>query len=77
MIFKQHGTPLDAILLKVIFPFLFRSGLIKQLPRRQLWHRPIRPEPAASQSINLESRKPGQKAIRPHAVATLGQKRAA
>lgn len=77
MILKQHGTPLDAILLKVIFPFLFRSGLRKQLPRWQLWHREIRPKPAASQAINLESRKPGQKAIRPRPTTTLSQKRAA
>lgn len=77
MTIKQRGTPLDAILLKVIFPFLYRSGLRKQLPRWQLWHREIRPKPAPSQAINLESRKPGQKAIRPKPAAALPQKRAA
>jgi len=76
MIIKQRGTPLDAILLKVIFPFLFRSGLRKQLPRWQLWHREVRPKPAASQATNLESRKPGQKAIRSQHATALARKRA-
>jgi len=77
MFIKQRGTPLDAILLKVIFPFLFRSGLRKQLPGWQLWHRDLPAKPAPSQAINLECRKPGQKAIRSRLVAALSQKRAA
>ena len=76
MTIKQRGTPLDAILLKVILPFLFSSGLRKQLPRWQLWHTNVSPKPAPSHVLNLAPRRSPQKA-QPHPSAALGHKRAA
>ncbi|MHB0870996.1 MAG: hypothetical protein ACYC66_15000 [Chloroflexota bacterium] len=77
MAIKQRGTPLDAILLKVIYPFLFRSGLRKQLHRWQLWHRDVPVEAAPSPALNLVSRIQTQEAIKPQRARALSQKRVA
>ncbi|GEM_PF-6173689 len=77
MTIKQRGTPLDTILLKVVYPFLYHSGLRKQLPRWQLWHREVPNAPAPSPAISLESRRRRQKATRQLPATTLSHKRAA
>lgn len=77
MAIKQRGTPLDAILLKVIYPFLFRSRLRKPLQRLQLWHREVPVSTAPSPALNLASRIPAQEAVKPRPAGALTQKRAA
>lgn len=77
MAIKQRGTPLDAVLLKVLYPFLFRSGLRKQLHRWQLWHRDVPAKPAPSHAINLATRMPTKEANQPQPAPALSQKRAA
>ena len=77
MAIKQRGTPLDAILLKVIYPSLFRSRLRKLLHRWQLWHRDVPVRPAPSPVLNLAPRMPSQEAIQPQPAQVLSHKRAA
>ncbi len=77
MAIKQRGTPLDAILLKVIYPFLFRSRLRKQLHRWQLWHRDVPAKRTQSPVLNLAPRMPAQEALQPQSAQALSQKRAA
>ncbi len=77
MAIKQRGTPLDAILLKVIYPFLFRSRLRKRLQRWQLWHRDVPARPAPPPALNLAPRMPAQEALQPQPARALSQKRAA
>lgn len=77
MAIKQRGTPLDTILLKVIYPFLFRSGLRKQLQRWQLWHRSVGQKPAPPHALNLMTKRSAQKVIESQPARALSQKRAA
>ncbi len=83
MAIKQRETPLDGILLKVVFPILFSSGLGRQLLRWQIWHQDASshseqlegPEPA--NVADLVARLPVSRLTRPLAGPTLRQKRAA
>jgi hypothetical protein len=77
MAIKQRGTPLDAILLEVIYPFLFRSGLRKQLHRWQVWHRPVPETTALVHVLNLVPRISSQKALQSLPTRALSEKRAA
>jgi hypothetical protein len=77
MAIKQRGTPLDAILLKVIYPLLFRSRLRKPLHRLQLWHREVPIKTAPSAVLNLAPKMPAQEALQPEPARTLSERRAA
>ncbi len=77
MAIKQRGTPLDAILLEIIYPYIFRSGLRRQLQRWQIWHRTVPDGPAPAHPINLAIRISAQKVLQRRPSQTLSQKRAA
>jgi len=76
MAIKQRGTPLDAILLEVVYPLLFRSRLRRVLQRLQLWHTEVPPARAPEHVINLVTDASVEEALEPP-PQILSHKRAA
>lgn len=81
MALKQKQTSLDGVLLKVVYPLLFGSGLGRQLIRWQVWHQDssspseLYSEPAKVTAI--APRLAARRQSRSLSPAILRQKRAA
>ncbi len=65
MAIRQRETSLDDILLKVVYPLLFNSGLGRQLLRWQVWHQDVLPPSEDSNLIDLASRMAARRKVRP------------
>lgn len=77
MTIRQRQTPLDGVLLKVVFPLLHESRLGRRLYRLGIWHHPVPLNPPRSVATEDSRARVAADSPRPLLLPAFRAKRAA